>query len=316
MLQNSYVRLSIMAAMALLSANPAAAHAAAGDAGKDVLTLKPSSDWKLKKYEDKCRMRRNFGVGDDSVSLWIDQGSPIQSYNLTLMGRPLRHPYGTDLTVQFAPEPEYTRQYIKLKSSKDRPVIVLFGARLTPIWADRETEDQAGKQSDEDHVDLAAGEMGGSPTNASPEEIAAITELRLARALINPVTLKTGSMADPLTRLQDCAIALHEEIYNNTRLGSPPNPIETDRWIPLIQESYPSQLLHANQEGRIELIVTIGTDGRPVFCEAEVLGGQSVFNDTVCLIIMKHALFEPGKNAQGEAVVSRYTTKVTFIIDD
>ena len=54
--------------------------------------LEPSSDWRLREYEDKCRLSRNFGEGEQAVSLWLDQGGAQQTFNLTLIGEPFANP--------------------------------------------------------------------------------------------------------------------------------------------------------------------------------------------------------------------------------
>lgn len=294
--------------------------------------LKPTSDWRLREYDDKCRMSRRFGAGDDRMTLWIDQGNPQQTYNLTLIGRGVRYPYGPNLTVQFAPEPEYTRTFISAKSSKGRPVLSLFGARLTPTRQELELmrEENGIKNGDkngggstddgEEAVDLVNAALSAERSERlSAQRIDAITQLRLGRAVVEPLTLKTGSMAAPLAQLQECATRLSQTIAANTMesvaAGTPVQPTETDRWIPIIQENYPYQMLRAEQEARLQISVTIDKKGRPSFCEVTSTLGLTAFNDTVCLLMLKHASFSPGRNTAGEPIVSRYSTAVTFSLN-
>lgn len=304
-------RLLALAFISLSLATPAKA---------DDVTLEPSSDWRLREYDDKCRMSRRFGAEKQATTLWIDQGSPRQSYNVTLIGRPVRHPYGPNLTVQFAPEPEYTRNYIKAKSSKGRPVLTLFGARLTPTAQElelmRRERGEDGPKNGDETVDLGSAGTGASGDYVPLERVRAITQLRLGRAVVEPLVLNTGSMAEPLVRLQECAKRLSEKIATDTMAsvvaGTQVQPTETDRWIPIIQKSYPRQMIRAEQEARLQISVTIDKKGRPSFCEVTSTLGLTAFNDTVCLLMLKHASFSPGRNTDGEPIVSRYSTAVTF----
>ncbi len=265
-------------------------------------------------------MRRSFGAGDNSVTLWVDQAGSKPAYNLTLIGHALRHPYGSSLTVQFAPEREYTRYYIKAKSSKGRPVISLFGARLTPTETELALMAEDEKQRGEEVVDLDTGTITAIESAMTEERLAAITELKLGRALIKPLTLEIGSLAEPLAELQECANELTAEIAKNTaesfEVGTPPKPTETERWVPILQASYPKQLQYAEQEARVGVNLTIATSGKPTYCEVVDVVGLTAFNDTVCLVILKHATFRPARNADGELVVARYSTRVTFRLND
>jgi hypothetical protein len=40
--------------------------------------------------------------------------------------------------------------------------------------------------------------------------------------------------------------------------------------------------------------------------------GLTSFNDTACLLLLRHATFEPARNAAGEALVARYRLRMTF----
>ncbi|MEM6476642.1 MAG: TonB family protein [Pseudomonadota bacterium] len=282
------------------------------------LELEPSTEWKLREYEDKCRVSRVLGTGEDRVSLWIDQGSTSAAYNLTLIGRPLRNPYGSNLTVQFAPEPEYSRAYLRAKSSKGRPVISLFGARLIPTRAEirddkaaRDESDNTADEGAEETVDLpeAASAMIEAPI-PTPEQVAAVTELRLGRALRQKLVLKTGSMTAPLADLDACARKVIAAFQARTAKAA--YPVDTARWTGIISRNYPTHMLLAEQEGQITVSLTIGTNGRVSNCEVTQVKGPTSFNDTVCMLMFKHATFEPARDAEGEPIPGMFSTSVIF----
>ncbi len=281
------------------------------------LSLEPNAEWKLREYEDKCRISRTFGADKDQVTLWVDQGGEAPAYNLTAIGRPMRNPYGPNIAVQFAPEPEYFRAYVAAKSSKGRPVVSLFGLRLTPTMEERALlglESELPEQAEQSETYLPGAPR--APTTISemtPERLAAITELRLGRALMKPIVLKTGSLTDPLAKLQLCAEKVANAITRNTALAAiPPQPTEVARWAKIIQEGYPKYLIRAGEEASVSVRLTINKTGRPSYCEVTAVEGLTSFNDTVCLLLLRHATFNPALNAEGQSLVAQYSTRVTF----
>lgn len=307
------VSLAAVAAALTFSAAPAMA-LDDDDRFEDALTLEASSDWRLREYPDKCRISRRFGAGEDRVSMWLERGGAEPVFNLTLIGRPFRHPFGAFVSVQFAPEEEYWRNYIATESSRGRPVVSLFGARLTPTTTEESYGEERDEEDDEEElIDFSDSQLGkGDGEEMTPARVAAITELRLGGALIKPIILETGPLTEPMAQLEGCAAELLKTIAENGAGGSSAVPTEIDHWAKIIQENYPRHMLMGEQEGRIGVALNIGTNGRPTYCEVREVVGPTSFNDTVCLLLLKHATFEPARNAQGEPIIGRYSTRVTF----
>jgi outer membrane biosynthesis protein TonB len=130
------------------------------------------------------------------------------------------------------------------------------------------------------------------------------------------VILRTGPLTEPLAELQDCAVKVSNQIAENSRIaieaGTPSEPTEIERWTGILQQNYPMDMLREEEEGRIGVVLTIGTNGKPSYCEVSDVAGPTSFNDTVCLLLLRHATFEPARNGEGEPIVSRYATRVTF----
>lgn len=299
-------------AKAILAALAIAGALAAAPARAEIV-LAPASEWTLKEYDDKCRITRIFGAGEDAVTLWLDQGGLAQTFNVTLIGRPLRNPYGPNLSVRFAPEPEYSRNYLYAESSKGRPVVTLFGVRLTPNNAERALLGLA-----------VAAEPVASPTapRSDPTALdmaraAAVTDIAFGRALAQPLRLTSGALDAPLALLQACAERLERQLGVNTALSaSPPRPVDQARWVAEIQKGYPAHLARAEEEARVDVRLTVATSGRATFCEVRDVEGLTSFNDTACLLLLKHATFDPARNAAGEPLVARYRLRMTFTLTD
>lgn len=286
--------------------------AAAVPAHADDLALAPTSDWALKAYDDKCRITRSFGQGEDAVTLWLDQGSLVPSFNATLIGRPLRSPFGPNLSIRFTPEPEYSRNYLYTESSKGRPVVTLFGVRLTPNAAERALLELPGAAPPAPASAAAPIIDPGAETMATA---ATITDIRFGRALTQPLVLATGALDQPLALLADCAAQLERQIGVNTALAAtPPRAVDQAVWAAEVQKGYPRYLAAAEQEAVLDVRLTIATTGRATFCEVPAVSGLTSFNDTACLLLLRHARFEPARNAAGEPVVARYRIRMTFAL--
>lgn len=272
------------------------AHAAVAEDG---LVLAPSSDWRFREYDDRCRASRVFGEGEDRTTLWIEQGGDEQSYNITLIGRPLRHPYGGGIRIRFGDEPEIIRSYLTAKSSRDRPVLMMYGVRIVQPSIER-------------------GEQDASPEiDISDERAQAIDRLRLRTSIVEPIELELGPMGIPFRFLADCgeklSVLLTEAGRALTREASAPVAIDPEDWVQ--DRDYPRYLVRAEMQGRIMARITVNKSGAPSSCFVVESNKPQLFDDAVCLALMRRARFEPARNARGEPVASYYFYRVSFRIE-
>ncbi|WP_299195615.1 TonB family protein [uncultured Erythrobacter sp.] len=285
--------LAILGIAGLAASSPAPAHA------EDGLTLEPSSDWRLREYEDRCRVSRSFGEGEDRTTLWIEQGGQEPNYNVTLIGRPLRHPYGGGVHIQFGEQPEAIRSYISAESSRGRPVLMMYGVMLAPL-----------------DPELERGEDIAPTDLAFDHELAeSIETLRMRTSIVEPLRLELGPMGEPLAFLNQCGLKISALLSEAGRAltgeATPPIPIESARdWIR--DGDYPNYLIAAQMQGRLTVRLTVNAAGRPSSCFVTQSNKPQLFDDAVCLNLMKRAEFEPARNAAGEPVASYYFTNVTF----
>lgn len=288
---------------------------------KNTLTLAPKGEWKLREYDYKCRMSRSFGSGDDLTSLWIEQGSSIPSYNITLIGRPMRNSYGSQIITQFAPEPEIARNYIRAISNKGRPVLSMFGVTLAPPRSAKPAStDLVDALADEETVDFGSdGDLSTDTAALARIDVSAITNIKLSRALIKPVSLPMDGLAAALEQLNTCSTKLEKQLHMNGFMAvqekTPAVPSDQSRWARKIQANYPPYLLRNEVDGRVTVRVTVGTNGRAVFCQIMNATPPQAFDDTACLMMMRHARFTPATNAAGDALPMFYKTSITYRIN-
>lgn len=285
------------------------------------LRLAPSSDWQLREYDDKCRMIREFGEGEDALTLWIDKGGPGPGVNLTLVGRPVRSPYGAYILVGFAPGEPVERNFITATSSKGRPVLGLFGVQPVSLLAEPASDTAVPETEGEESVDLtqsAASEFASEAT--LKRRYADITALELSGAVIDPVTLELDRVLPMTNDLMACTAALTARLAKDFTagggMGKGPQPVDAPIWAKKIQESYPRHLAQTEQQGSVAVRLTIDKQGAPTFCEVTAYSGPASFNDTACLQLLRHARFAPAPNAAGDPVASFYSTRITFRLND
>lgn len=263
---------------------------------KGTIVLKPAGEWKLREYDDKCRASRIFGEGENRTTLWIDQGGSEPTYNVTFIGRPLRNAYGNAVRIQFGEEEESLRSYVRAKSSKNRPVITMYGVALAPPKLERK------KASEVEELSSA--------------RMQAISDLRLSESISKPLRFETGPMAAPIGFLRGCAeqvaITLARASRPKSEQSRPPFMLNSDQMGKLIR--YPGYLVRANMQGRVEFRITVNAKGRPTGCHIRASNRPQLFDDAVCFGLMKNAKFTPALNDKGEAVPSYYWSGITFKI--
>lgn len=307
------VRTFLFASLAasFLSATPANA----------ALELDPSSDWQLRQYEDKCRMSRKFGQGEDEVTLWVFKASPGRFVNITALGRPFRNPYGSRVAMTFAPGETLSRGFLRSTSSKGRPVLSMFG--VEPISSAQEPLDNEVSETgeeDEEAVDLT---LGGEFVLASPEVLAkrydAVEALELSGSLAEKVSLKVGGLQSMMTALDRCNEARMEARRRaQAKAGDSGRGATTSgerEWAVSIQQNYPSYLLREMAQGSVGIRVQINPEGRATFCEVTQYKGSAGFTDAACLGMLRFARFNPTLDAAGSPSWGTYATRITYRVN-
>jgi len=267
----------------------------AAPASAETLELQPSSDWKLDQRADTCRASRTFGEGEERVTMWLEQSGKEPSYKFTLIGNPLRNPYGRAIEIKFGDEKENLRSYISAKSSKKRPVIMMFGLAIAP------PDIEYGK-------DVEIEEIGAERENA-------ITAIHLSRSIIDPIKLETGPMHPPLAFLRGCAeqlaITLARTSNSSARGKAKPAELTNARDLPRLIK-YPTYLIRAEMDGSVLFRITVNASGKASNCHINRSNRPQLFDNAVCLGMLKHAKFNPALDAEGKPVASYYHSEVTF----
>lgn len=291
------------------------------------VVLQPSSEWELRAYDDKCRMIRTFGSGEDELTLWIDKGGPGPGVNLTLIGRAVRSPYGPYVRVGFVPGEAIERNFIAAQSSKGRPVMGLFGVQPVSLLAEEPEEPEPGfitpeEKAAEEQVDFSQGAPAAFASEKTiKRRMAEITALEVSGAVIDPIAIELDSFLPMANDLWECTATLTERLTRNggrdsSSGGTPTTPLDAPVWARKLQENYPAHLVRAEQQGSVDVRLTVNKDGKASFCEVIAYSGPATFNDTACFQLLRHARFNPATDAAGNPVPSFYQTRITYRLND
>jgi len=294
----------IFAALAMLaSVNPAFAQTK-----KEPLVLKPASTWHVDYAEDRCRLAREFGTGDERVYLFLDRYGPTEYFRLMLAGKPARPSVEKgDATLQFGPG-EAEQKILSWQGNLGKmPALILASSiRVAPPTP---AEYAAATKSDKDEwIDYA-------PVDEARQK--AIKYLAVGKPLRRPVTLETGSMRAPFVALDKCIDNLmttwgidtekHKTLTRSVQPRQSPA-----KWV--VSSDYPLNMLASGQPAIVEFRLSVGADGVPSACHIQSTTRPKEFDDAVCKSVMRRARFDPALDGAGKPLASYYRNTVRFQI--
>jgi Gram-negative bacterial TonB protein C-terminal len=294
----------IITAFAMLASfNPAFAQTK-----KEPLVLKPASAWQVDYAEDRCRLARQFGTGDELVLLFFDRYGPTEYFRLMIAGKPVKPMDAkADTILQFGPS-EAEQKIMAWQGSLGKLPALIFASNVR-VAPPTPAEDAAATNSDQDDSSDYA------PIDEARQK--AIRYLTVGKPLRRAVTLETGSMRAPFVALDKCIDNLmttwgidaekHKTLTRNVQPKQSPG-----KWV--VSSDYPLDMLAAGQPAIVEFRLSIGSDGVPTACHIQSTTRPKEFDDAVCKSVMRRARFEPALDAQGQPLASYYRNTVRFQI--
>lgn len=267
------------------------------------LELDASGAWTLNYANDSCRLSREFGRGDDRVTLILDQFDPVRPLSLSLVGKPFTRleSRSEQIATTFGPSLPDAR--------KVTATVGELGIEKTPIVLassrDLLNRDISGK-------DNSAGTYLQDPT---PDQLAAITRLQVSTDVFR-LTLNMGSMRQPIAALQTCIGALVRDWgldpAQQSALSRRPLPLgQPGYW--LTSADYPRAALEAGSSAIINFRLLIGPNGMPTSCHIQQATMSAELIRQTCSMLMRRARFKPALDAQGKPVPSYYTNSVRWL---
>lgn len=287
----------------------ATASQASAQSAKDPLVLKPVSSWHVDYADDRCRLGREFGEGEQQTYLFLDRYGPGEYFRLLLAGKEVRSISDkTEATVQFGPtEKEQQLHFFRGNLAKLPALVFTTQARIAPP-SDADVLAIKNKNKGDDWIDLEL---------ISAERQKAVKYLSFDKPLRRQITLQTGSMRAPLVALDKCIDNLMTtwgiDVEKHRTLSRALTPQQSPgKWV--VSQDYPLNMLSAGQPALVEFRLSVGADGVPTACHIQSTTRPKEFDEAVCKSVMRRARFDPALDAMGKPLASYYRNTVRFQI--
>ena len=275
---------------------------------KGPLQLKQTSAWNVDYADDRCRLMRQFGEGDDKVFAIFDRYGPGERFRITIAGKPVKTAVENgEATIKFGPvEGEQKLAFYKGNLGEYPALVFQAQARVAPPTPlEQSAIDQ--RKADE-WIELAS---------VGPERESAIRNLTITKPLRRTIIMETGPMRKPLEALGLCIDNLMAswgiDVEKHKLLTQPVKPLTSPgRWI--VSTDYPVNMLSAGQPAIVEFRMSVGTDGNPASCHIQSTTRPKEFDKAVCGSLMKRARFAPALDAEGKPLASFYRNSVRFAL--
>ncbi len=277
-------------------------------AQKQPLTLKPSSKWVASYEDDSCRLLRQFGTEDDTVTVIFNSFGPGDHFRLVLAGKPVRiRNSSRPATLQFGPSELAQEAEFLIGNLGKKPAMLFSGSMRIAAVTDAE---KLARENSGPEYNYKLAEI-------STERKAAVTYLSIGRPLRKPVVLKLGSMEKPFAALATCVDELLTHwginVEKHKTLSQPVHIIgNPGRWIK--SNEYPLDMIREGQPALVQFRLSVDKTGKTTACHIQQTTRPKEFDDAVCRSLMKRSAFKPALDAEGQPIASYWRSTVRFQI--
>lgn len=177
---------AILALPALLLAQPVRAQTSGP------LVLAPSSPWYVNYADESCELVRQFGEGDQQVTLGFRAYEPSGLFWISVGGGPTTASTFRTNTVRlsFTPVEELDVSYLRSRSASGPGLAVTVPIFIGPLSPEAREQFESG---------LAVRSF------ADPEVEASVEQIGFSQGFATDFVMQTGSMRAPMASLRECA---------------------------------------------------------------------------------------------------------------
>jgi hypothetical protein len=237
----------------------------------------PSSPWRVDYGEQRCVAVRNFGAGQEMMSLVLQRGANPAMLTIGIAGQSIvTQPDNPQFIVDIGSEVAAGPQGGRAATAPDGRQVLFI----------------------ERPLDNAVARLRGAQS------------LRFVPARGNAHVLRLNGIGAVLDRLEHC----HQDLLG--RLGfdaaamrtlrSPPVPIEPERWI--------STALLPGFSGQAHgaILLNVSAEGRVTACRTLDSSGLQHVDDNICRQMMRRARFRPAIGPEGTPVAAQVIRGVRY----
>ncbi|MEP2735183.1 MAG: energy transducer TonB [Erythrobacter sp.] len=283
---------------------------AAKDKPPLAVTVDPSMPWNVDFGDEKCRLSRIFGEGENQHFLYFEQHAPSTYAAMTVSGsgfKRFRDRRETQIHLFDAQEP--------LKTDPLPGDTEEFGKALIYSGINLEAGDGSQKPRSERKSDAERSTSIG--TVFLDTDFAAKTEYLNFEQGKHSVRLNTGPLGEAFKVLNQCTGGLVtawgldlEQHKTMTRKPEWTNQASIARRV---QDSYPSAALRKGESAIFRMRVIVDEEGAVAECIMNKTTVADSLESPACKE-MRSAEFKPALDAQGRPMRSYYVTSITYSI--
>nr|WP_298898176.1 energy transducer TonB [uncultured Altererythrobacter sp.] len=270
------------------------------------VVLEPSTYWSVDFGEEKCRLARAFGEGEDRHLLFIEQGGPKSSFGFMAIGPAFERFKRPDrIGIQFGEFEPMTDHMPMLGDTEGIGASLIY----TNMVFERRTEaENAAEEAQPRKAPLPRLDV------ETADQIDSISVGYGKRMVV----FNTGNLGEAVTVMNECALnfveawGLNREAHES--MVQPPKWKNEQAVARRIQATYPTQALRRGESGIIRLRVTVEEDGSISDC---ILNKATIADslDSPACREMRNAQFEPALDKNGEPMRSFYISQIIYRIN-
>jgi hypothetical protein len=276
------LRRGLAAGLALvLLASPV--HAQSGE----LLELVPTAQWGLDYGDNNCALYRRFTSAAGHLDLRIEMTTPGHNFGLLVASETFAAGQGA-VSISVGPSFEQRTFENPQRGQVGSTSAVRFRDTLLPVGA----------------PNAALSDPASIERYLLAE--ASITNLVIDDAFDRPVSLRLGTMVNPMTALRSCVddllISWGMNPASATAVTVPPVRVSQARWAQRVRDAFLRSPRHAARSGQIHIVLAIASDGSVERCHAQSSQADHAIETVACESLTAHARYEPARDAAGNAV--------------
>ena len=280
----------------------------AGPAQAEDISLAPRAEgnWVLDYADQRCRLMREFGEGDEVHLLMLDQFAPGSQVSVTLAGRRMRQ-FAGQRRVGFMVTPVYGEPV--LFDTPHATLGDLGPALVLPGFALKAPE------AGEDGLTRSFGTAGVPQIEA---ETFSPGSTLVVRRGSHSLTLQLSNFAAALRALNQCSLdliaswGLDPERHSTMRRTA--EPINYAEIAEEVARRYPYRARMAGEQAAVEMRIIVNADGTIASCDINDITSTQALRSPACDAFEGRAMFVPAQDATGEPIKSYFNATIVYTL--
>jgi TonB family protein len=264
------------------------------------VVLAPSSPWNVDYGEEKCRLGRMFGEGEDKILLFMDQWGPDEKFGLAVAGAPFNDFVSrrkTQISLFDGQNPYETEPFIGEAEGYGRAVIhTFFSLEFGTQFVPKPENIQYGLPQIETAIAAQARYFTFTQGNRT-------------------VRLNTGPLAGAFQVLNQCSqqrlLDWRLDLEQHLAMQQMPVWKNEKRIAKRIASIYPLQALRAGESAILRMRVLVDEQGQVSDCQLYESTITKALDSPACEK-MTDAEFDPALDATGKPMRSFYQTAIIY----